>query len=442
MIYGIDLGTTNSLIGRGARLFTGLVSSNVNVVTKKQVPRDELSEDVVASYKTNMSIGESGKLSIACSKIVLEELANQVLALTGQSVRDVVISVPAYFSTSQREAVYQAAEMAGLSVKTLINEPTAAALYVCAARKDLVVVYDLGGGTFDVTLIDSRAGTYSVVATDGMVLGGDDLDDALAQRVIRDLKIQLRYRTKQNLKKLRGRMRLAKEQMQKKGINQVLIDLPEFGSDMFYILEEDVYKECMEQVFGRTLIMTENLIRTQLASYEKPKIVFVGGSSNCPYLKEMLLSRLQLEEVFCDSSPDYVVALGVAMYAEMIENGTADICVSDVTKRLSIEDSDGRTLTVIDANTSVPCKNSIIVSNSSASDRLQLNLYQGDSIAATENEYIGQMEYLYGREVAAGDGIVEITVTVRSDGVIEVSAVDILLGEESAKSIRLTARER
>jgi len=440
MVYGIDLGTTNSLIGRGDELYTGLVSSNVDTVRKCQVSRDNLGENIVASYKTNMSMGESGKLSVACSAIVLKELADRVQQVTGERVEDVVISVPAYFSTSQREAVYQAAQSVGLRVRTLINEPTAAALYVCRDRKDLVIVYDLGGGTFDVTIVDSRAGSYAVVATDGIVLGGDDLDATLAQGVVDELHIPLRYRSKQNMKQLRGKMRLAKEEIQKPGVQKVLVRLPEFGEGVSYLLTEEIYVAYVEKVFEKTILMTENLLHMQLPAYEKPKIVFVGGSSSCPYLKSLVQKRLALEELHCEIAPDYVVAKGVALYAEMVEKGISDVCVDDVTKRLCIEVSQGQTLTVIDANSIVPCKNIIPIVNHDTADYLKVKLYQGDSIVAEENDYIGRLDYPYGRKVQAGEGCVMVEVEVGSDGVICISALEALQGDECKKTIKLTAR--
>lgn len=440
MVYGIDLGTTNSLVGRGEELYTGLVASNVDTLRKCQVTRDNLGENIVASYKTNMSMGESGKLSVACSTIILNELAKRAQQVTGEQVKDVVVSVPAYFSTSQREAVYQAAQNAGLSVRTLINEPTAAALYVCRNRKELVVVYDLGGGTFDVTIVDSRAGSYAVVATDGIVLGGDDLDMELAQEVVSELHIPLRYRSKQNMKWLRGKMRLAKEEIQKPGVQKVPVLLPEFGEGTSYLLTEGKYKECVQRVFEKTVLMTENLLHMQLPSYEKPKIVFVGGSSNCPYLRSMVKEKLALEELYCEADSDYIVAMGVALYAEMVEEGTANVCVDDVTKRLCIEISKGQTLTVIDANSIVPCKNIIPIVNHDTADYLKVKLYQGDSIVAEENEYIGRLDYPYGRKVQAGEGCVMVEVEVGIDGVISISALEALQGDECKKTIKLTAR--
>lgn len=442
MVFGIDLGTTNSLIGIGDTLLTGLVSSNVDVDTQKQVSRDVVGDSIVSSYKTNMSMSEQGQLSVNCSAIILQELARMAERRYGEVVKDVVISVPAYFSTSQREAVYKAAGIAGLDVKTLINEPTAAALYVCKDLKDLVVVYDLGGGTFDITIVDSRAGDYAVVATDGTVLGGDDLDRALVQRALDTLNVPLRFRKGKTIRELACKFRKAKEEIQKPGITEVFVDFEDScgTSDKGFLLTEDVYKSVVREVFGKTITMTQSVIGRNLSVCEKPKMVLVGGSTNCPYLKELIQESINVEILDCDVNPDYVVAKGVALYAEMINKGIANKCVCDVTKRLCIEDSKGMSLTVIDANASIPCTNTITVSNSVAGDKLKLQLYQGDSVLATANEYIGTLEFEYGEWVEAHEGIVSVTVSVGSDGVISLSAVDVLCDESFRQQIALTAR--
>ena len=228
-VCGIDLGTTNSLIGWGDELYTSLVSSSVNVETKSQVDRDVISNNVVSSYKVNMTTGESGKLPIACSSIILRDLVNRAQRATGEFIEDIVVSVPAKFSHTQRQAVWNAAEMAGLNMRGLINEPTAAAIYVCRDVKDLVVVYDLGGGTFDVTILDSRAGNYFVVATDGDGhLAGDNFDKALVDRALKDLNVKIRFRTEDNIKLLSSKMRLAKESLQRSGLTQY-IDMSMFN---------------------------------------------------------------------------------------------------------------------------------------------------------------------------------------------------------------------
>lgn len=439
MVYGIDLGTTNSLIGSGDDMFTSLVSSNVDITNKKQVERDIVSEDVVASYKTDMSMGDSGKEAIVCSSIILKDLAERVKHQIGDTVKDVIVSVPAYFSTSQREAVKKASEMAGLNLKCLINEPTAAALCVCKDLKDLILVYDLGGGTFDISIVDARTGNYSVVATDGEVLGGDDLDWALVDDVIAQAKIPIRYRNNKNKKILKNKVRKAKEELQKLH-SDVYIDLVDFGIVKDYILTVDGYKKIVKDVFYETVVRTMHLISTNLPVSEKPKLIFVGGSTNCPYLKQMVKDSLGLEEITSDYIPDLIVAKGVAMYAKMYEDGIAFDIVDDVTKRLCIEDSEGKTITIIDANTMLPARGSIVCSNATRDSELRLKLYQGDSFIASKNAYVGTLVYRYGRVVEIDSGMVEVVAEVTRDGIVKLSAQQLLLGAVSRQEIELESR--
>lgn len=441
MIYGIDLGTTNSLIGSGSSLFTGLVASSVDTKQGKQVSRDVIGKDIVASYKTDMSIGKEGQLAMECSAVVLKELASAAGKVTHEEVKDVVISVPAYFTTSQREAVYAAADKAGLNVKCLINEPTAAAVYLCQDMKDLIVVYDLGGGTFDVTIIDSRMGNYAVIATDGIVLGGDDLDRHLVNLVVTECKIPIRYRSHVNMSKLKLKLQKAKEEVQKPWRN-IYIDLSDFGAARDFILTEKIYRQAVYDVFHETFVRTRHLIRQNIpiSDVSKTNMVLVGGSSNCPYLQEMIQSELNVNIVGGTVKPDFTVAYGVALYADMLSKGTAFKLVEDVTKRLCIEDCSGKTTTIIESNTTTPCANKIVADNSTKSDKLQLKLYQGNSIIASNNAYVGTLEFEYSEEMEPGEGIVEVTVEVSVDGVISLSAFEMLYGEETRQEIKLTMR--
>lgn len=353
-ICGIDLGTTNSLIGHGDELYTGLVSSSVDVSTKSQIDRDVVSPNVVSSYKVNMTTGSSGELPVACSSIILGELCRRASRVTGEFIEDIVVSVPAKFSDTQRRAVWQAAEKAGLTMHGLINEPTAAAIYVCREVKDLVVVYDLGGGTFDVTILDSRAGNYFVVATDGDGhLAGDNFDAAIADAAMADCNVKMRYRSEDNIKELRTRVRLCKEALQRTGLTQY-VNMASMGCMKDWELTVDTYKNIMKQVFAPTVRLTNQIVQVNLSDCERPKLVFVGGSTACPYLREWVEEETGLNSIPCDMQPDYIVARGVAMYAEMVENGTADKEVEDVTKCLCIENNFGMAEVVIDKNTVIP----------------------------------------------------------------------------------------
>lgn len=437
MYYGIDLGTTNSLIGNGENLFTGLVSSSVNIATGQQVDRNQFGEDIVSSYKVNMSTGKEGQLSIKASSIILKDLVNKANIKTGSWSKDVVISVPAKFSSTQRSAVAEAAKIAGLNLKGLINEPTAAALYVCREMKDLVIVYDLGGGTFDISVLDSRIGLYTVVASDGRILAGDDFDEALMDGAIKERNIKIRLRSEKNMSHFKTLMRNAKETLQLQRCTQY-VDMSMFGESKPYELTVDVYVETMKNVFRETIDLTEYVLRGNVPECEKPKIVFVGGSTACPYLRDWVSKSLGLEVYGCDINPDLLVAKGVALYAEMLEQGKVEELVEDVTRRLCIEDKSGRAKTIIEKNSIIPIKSSIQVTNNKTSRYLELRLYQGDCLLASENEYIGTLVYDYGCEMEAGEGYIEVEVKVDRNGIVTLKGIDILTGIE--QDVTLTMR--
>lgn len=425
MICGIDLGTTNSIIGHGTELYTGLVSSSVDVKTKSQAERDKVGDDIVSSYKVNMTTGESGQLPIACSSIILRDLVNKAAQRSGQYIDEVVISVPAKFSHTQRQAVWNSAEKAGLIVRGLINEPTAAAIYVCRDVKDLVVVFDLGGGTFDVTILDPRAGNYFVIATDGDGhLAGDNFDEALANIALKEQDVRIRFCTPNNKKILMSKIRIAKEAMQRSGLPQY-VDMSLFNVPDWK-LTNDVYVSTMKKVFESTVRLTKQLIQTNLMDTEKPKLVFVGGSTSCPYLRKWVKEEIGIESIECDTQPDLIVAKGVALYAEMVENGTAMTEVDDVTKCLCIEDNIGMAEVIVEKNTLVPVSEVRIFDNTEKTQYLNINLYQGDSIYCKENEYIGSLIYDYGEVREIGEGQVEVEIIVDHDGRISLSCTDIL----------------
>lgn len=422
MICGIDLGTTYSLIGHGDNLYSDLVASAIDMKTKEQVDLDHITPDVIHSYKTNMTTGDEGKLSVICSSIVLKKLADIASKRTGEDIKDVVISVPAKFTVTQREATWNAALQAGLNPKALINEPTAAAIYACKDYRDLLVVYDLGGGTFDVTILDSRTGDYYVIATDGNGhLAGDNLDQAIAEYIMKQCKVPILRRTKVALLELYKACRHAKENITTYADTQ-FIEVPSMGIE--FELTKDKYIELMKSTFESTIELTRNVIDANLMSFDKPKLLFVGGSTADKYLREWVKSELDLEEMKFDCNPSYIVARGVAEYAKMVEDGTAASEVTDVTARLSIELSTGQTETIIEENSSIPITETHMIINDEDTRYLNLNLYQGNNVMAVENTYIGTLVYDYGSVVKKGQGVVEVDLTVDRNGHIKLSATD------------------
>lgn len=436
MYYGIDLGTTYSAIGSGNVLLSDLVCSNVDVSTWKQVDRNIIEGDISASYKVNMTTSETGNLSRSCSTVILKTLADIASKKTGERVKDVIISVPAKFTYSQRQAVKQSGLNAGLNVVALINEPTAGAICVCKDIKDYVIVYDLGGGTFDVSVVDARAGIYTVLDTDGRMIAGDNFDRAILDDLYRELKIPLRKKGRRVSLTLTREIQKAKEALQKSGTSQI-IDCSIVDFDSNYELTLERYIRLMKETFQVTIDLTKRVAENNTTIADKPKIVFVGGSTACPYLRKWVTEETGLEEIPTDIKPEYIVARGVAMFAEMLENGSAHEEVEDISTTLKIENADGTMETIIDGGTILPVEGEIIASNTEDTDTLIIKLYQGDSGFAAGCDYIGTLEYNYDKVIRKGEGTIVIKVYVDKSGLITLTGSDMLLGTEQSISIKI-----
>lgn len=436
MICGIDLGTTYSLIGHGDDIYTGLVASAVDIETKQQVDIEEINDNIVSSYKIDMTTGDEGKVPVICSSIVLRKLADMASKRIGEEVKDVVISVPAKFTSTQRKATWQAAEMAGLNPRGLLNEPTAAALCACQDYKDLIIVYDLGGGTFDVTILDARTGYYYVIATDGNgKLAGDNFDRAIAMEVLKTCKVPVRMRSKVNMAKLNSCCRHAKEDMANTGLNQ-FIDVPEM--EISYVLKLDKFIEIMKKTFQSTIELTKKVMSMNLMEFDEPKILFVGGSTANKYLREWVLSEIGLEEFDFDYNPSYTVAHGISIYAKMVEEGREKMEIADVTDQLSIALDTGLADVIIEKNSVIPITESHMLCNDVKSQYLTVDLYQGEDIVCANNTYIGTLKFDYGEVREAGDGLVDVEVTVDRDGQVTLQCTDILTS--SSQKVNLIMR--
>lgn len=442
MVFGIDLGTTNSLIGAGEELYTGLISSAVDLSINDTVPHDYYGDKIVQSYKTDMGLGDANKVARICSSVVLKKLAKVAERRTSEKCEEVCISVPAYFSSTQREAVVQCAKDAGLQVRRIINEPVAAAIALCRNNKQLVCVYDLGGGTFDVTLIDAREGRYETVATDGMVLGGDDLDETLRRHVINKVKIPIRKRKQESMDKLRNEVRRAKEAIQK-GAASYDIDLAFMGVDTVYTLTADEYKDMEFKLFAPTISKTLKLIETYVPVYDRDNIsmIYTGGSTYCPFLQQHLHEKIGIKEITYSIERDKLVAQGIAIIAKMVEDGNDEELITNVTKRLSLQLHNGAAYPVFSENTVIPASMKVVVNNTEETDNVHIDIYQGNDIFVINNEYIGTLEYKYGRVVPPAMGILNLQVNVSYDGIVDVSAYELALGESTIQHAQFKLNE-
>lgn len=458
-VYGIDLGTTNSLIGYGDTLLGPMVPSIVDIRSKSA--GENLREDfnTSRSFKVNMSCGVEGNESVMASALVLKELVKQAefymnnLHLIGNdtayqsyrehnfldgaflhkdsysidynSIIDVVIAVPAFFSDNQRSATIKAAELIGLNVRALINEPTAAAMYKSSKARKLFVVYDLGGGTFDISVVDGRLGMFDVQATSGLVLGGDNLDAAIRGFVIKQCKFKSHKFTPNLMGMLKAECEKAKIEIQKTRKYYVidLADFSELTTWKNFTLTVDDYIKLMKLTFKQTIVETKKVINQAIVPGDFYEFLAVGGSTRCPFLKEWVTEEIGKDFVKMDYNPDLVVAQGTVLYAKLIETGEAETVVSDIiSKPLSVELYDGTVRVIVPKDSKTPIKDSIVVTNPVEADEISIRLYQGESLLAVGNEYICTLEYPLGTVKPANSVKLTITLEVDVNGVLHLSA--------------------
>lgn len=423
-IYGIDLGTTNSLIGRGDELYSGLVPSIVNFNTKKAgvQNREIFTDSTIRSFKKDMSMGLEGKLSIAASSIVLQTLVD---VIEDEKVENVVITVPAYFTDNNRQATKKAATDIGLNVVRIINEPTAAAIYYNKDKRTLTLVYDLGGGTFDISLIDNRLGPYEVVTTDGNKLGGDNLDIALRTNIMSTAGIAHHRLSDEHIQKLKLLAEEIKVKIQKTR-QDVTVSMEEYaytGCSKEYTLTVDTYKTIVRNVFRDTVKKTKRVIKKYIPIDQPYDFLLVGGSTRDPFLREWLIEELYKEPVPLTYDPDKAVALGAALAAKLLEEGKLDSMLADIiSKPIGIGMLNGTVKQMIPKDARLPITETRPFVNVNEVKGLELSVYQGDSIMVEGCEFLGNMNYDYGRIMEPNKGIVNVTLTVSRDGTIELKA--------------------
>lgn len=436
-IYGIDLGTTNSLIGLNSTGYlSDIVPSCVDLENGKAGAAyfDDMSAK--RSFKVDMSMGVEGIMPRAASKYVLKALVEQV---KDDVVKDVVISVPAYFNDSQRTATVAAAEDAGLKVHGLVNEPTAAAMFIAQRRKGLFLVYDLGGGTFDVSIIDSRFGTYDVQATSGCTIGGDNFDKTLVKYFVKNAGVPFHKMSGDQRMALQHNCKKYKEQMQKTRA-AFDIDFTDIGGQLFRFTPE-AYVQLMKMTFAETITCMSKLIKAWIPESEVYDIVLVGGSTHCPYLQDWITEVTGKRPAPLTYDPDRVVAQGAALYAELIENGEIDLQVSDVTKALSIGLYDGTVSNIIPANSKIPTSVDKMFTNPVRASQLVLDLYQGESMFIKDNEHIGKLIWDFETMKEPQEGQVIVNVTVGNTGMITFSANELLKPPKVVVLSRVSGKE-
>ena len=467
---GIDLGTTNSCVAvieggepvvianaEGARTTPSIVAFSKNgerlvgQVAKRQAITNP--ERTVTSIKREM--GSSYKVSIdgknfspeEISAMILQKLKADAESYLGDKVTQAVITVPAYFTDAQRQATKDAGKIAGLEVKRIINEPTAAALsYGIDKENDQkIMVYDLGGGTFDVSIIEMGEGVQEVLATAGNNrLGGDDFD----QRVIDWMVSSFKSETGIDLKNDKMAMQRLKESAEKakielSGVTTTAINLPFITADatgpkhLDLTLTRAKFNELTKDLVENTMGPVRQALKDSgLAIGEIDKVLMVGGSSRIPAVQEAVKNLIG-KDPFKGINPDECVAIGAALQAGVLGGEVQGLLLLDVTPlSLGVETMGGVMTKIIDRNTTIPTKKSQIFSTAADNQtQVEINVLQGEREFARDNKQLGL--FTLAGIVPAMRGIpqIEVTFDIDANGIVNVHAKDLGTGKEQKITI-------
>lgn len=473
-IIGIDLGTTNSCVAvmeggkpvviantEGARTTPSVVAFTktgerlVGEPAKRQAVTN--SDKTISSIKRHMGTDYRVKIDDKryspqeISAMILQKLKADAEAYLGEKVTEAVITVPAYFNDAQRQATKDAGKIAGLDVKRIINEPTAAALAygLDNEHEQKIMVYDLGGGTFDVSIIDIGDGVIEVLATSGdNRLGGDDFDDRITRYMIDEFKksdgVDLSV-DKMALQRLKEAAEKAKKELSSAtttNINLPFITATAEGPKHFDMnLTRAKFDELTHDLVERTVVPVQNALRDAgLSASDIKKVLLVGGSTRTPSVQDKV-RQLTGQEPSKTLNPDECVAIGASIQGGKLagDAGAGDILLLDVTPlSLSIETLGGVATRLIERNTTIPTKKSQIFSTAADSQTaVDINVVQGERQFAKDNKSLGQFRLDGIPPARRGVPQIEVTFDIDANGIVNVSAKDLGTGRE--QHITITA---
>lgn len=386
------------------------------------------------------------------SAMVLQKMKKTAEDYLGQEVTDAVITVPAYFSDSQRQATKEAGQIAGLNVQRIVNEPTAAALAygVDKANKDMkIAIFDLGGGTFDISILEFGGGVFEVLSTNGDThLGGDDFDQVIINWLADGFKAEEGV----DLRKDPMAMQRLKEAAEKAKIElssstSTEINLPYITAvdgmpkHLVKTLTRAQFEQLAHNLIQACLVPCQNAVRdAKLSTSDIDEVILVGGSSRIPAVQTLVKNYFG-KEPSKGVNPDEVVAVGAAIQGAILnkEEGVGDIVLLDVTPlTLGIETMGGVMTKLIDANTTIPCKKSEVFSTAADNQtEVTIHVLQGERPMAAQNKSIGQFNLTGIAPARRGVPQIEVTFDIDANGILNVSAKDKATGKE--QSIRIEA---
>ena len=473
-IIGIDLGTTNSCVAvmeggqptviantEGARTTPSVVAFSktgerlVGEPAKRQAVTN--AEKTIASIKRDMGTDngrtiEGKKYSPQqISAMILQKLKADAESYLGETVSEAVITVPAYFNDAQRQATKDAGKIAGLDVKRIINEPTAAALAygLDNEKEQKILVYDLGGGTFDVSIIEIGDGVIEVLATNGDThLGGDDFDNKLIQWMIDEFRKQDGIDLsgdKMAMQRLKEAAEKAKKELSSAtttNINLPFITATAEGPKHFDMnLTRAKFDELTNDLVEKTAIPVQNALRDAgLSASEIGQVLLVGGSTRIPAVQDKV-KQITGKEPSKSLNPDECVAIGASIQGGKLagDAGAGEILLLDVTPlSLSIETMGGVATKLIERNTTIPTKKSQIFSTAADNQTaVDINVVQGERALARDNKSLGQFRLDGIPPARRGVPQIEVTFDIDANGIVNVSAKDLGTGKE--QHITITA---